>query len=205
MSREVRKMYEKVTEKPESYIRDALKANLEPIGEWSTDLQFQSHIGSSPYFKKGETWPTNSHGIPLDFIIQVTRKDASLLPERIELFQFYILWSGDTPYEFGDESWLFKAYPHIDREKSILIDKPEQIREKEGWPSPWPKPSKPSFESVQSFPSSLDIESSRFLGIFAESVGEDDAFDEYEKLEEALLGEEALYNRTQIGGYPQWI
>lgn len=96
-------MYQEITKELKSYIRDALKTNLEPIGEWSPDLQFQSHIGSSPYFEKGETWPTNSHGTPRDFIIQVTRKDAPLLPKWIELFQSYILWGDDAPRECEDE------------------------------------------------------------------------------------------------------
>jgi uncharacterized protein YwqG len=85
-------MQEKITDTLRKKLRDALKTNLEPIDRWTPELQFQSHIGSSPYFEEGEEWPTNSHDTPLDFIIQIARKDAPLTPEWIDLVQFYILW-----------------------------------------------------------------------------------------------------------------
>jgi len=44
-------MQEKITDTLRKKLRDALKANLEPIDRWTPELQFQSHIGSSPYFE----------------------------------------------------------------------------------------------------------------------------------------------------------
>ena len=198
-------MQEKITDTLRKKLRDALKANLEPIDRWIPELQFQSHIGSSPYFEEGEEWPTNSHGTPLDFIIQIARKDAPLIPEWIDLLQFYILWGDDSPYESGDECWVIKAYPHIETRKAKIIEKPKKLRKKKGWPNPWPKPCKPSFEPIQSLPSASDEEASYFTDIIEKMSGKYVGLDDYEKLESAVIGKDFLDYITQVGGYPQWM
>ena len=55
------------------------------------------------------------------------------MPEWIDLLQFYILWSDDSPYEYGDDCWVIKAHPHIEMRKAKLIEKPKKLRKKKGF------------------------------------------------------------------------
>jgi uncharacterized protein YwqG len=82
----------------------------------------KSQFGGIPYFEKGEQWPANKEGKPLEFVFQIFNDGTLQMPENIKLVQFFFDFEA-FPWENGADGYCIKIYERLDRDAvEVLAD-----------------------------------------------------------------------------------
>lgn len=177
-------------------IRTATKLEVLPPSKPPESSQLNSHFGGQPYFEIQESWPQSKAGKNLDFIFQVFNSPDLQMPDSIELIQFYYDWE-EFPWDTTDDGWLVKVYKSLDKEKTIVIEKPSELEKS--------KYCDIDFVSVKSLPDweGLDVFCNNALKL-ACVLDEDESWDLYDQVVTKLTGFDDEY-QSQLGGYPIWV
>jgi len=183
-------------------ILDATKIVVHPTSSSPDNSQMSSHFGGSPYFERGETWPVVNEK-NLEFICQFHDLEGRFLPDGIRLVQFYYDFD-QFPYDTDQQGWLVKTYKEVNVDKTDFLEKPKELKES--------RYCEVSFERVKSLPDEEEIYRYSELASALSNVLDDDKDNHqglaynctaYESVVTKLIGEQ--HDRSQIGGYPQWI
>lgn len=176
-------------------VKDATRIILKKSSAATQNVQLISHFGGLPYFETGETWPKSRNGNYMDFVCQIVNTGNIHLPDEIALVQFYYDFELD-PWDTGDDGWLVKIYPKIDKNKLIRIENP--------LPESQVGYCEMEFSPIKSLPDWQGIDLYQETASKLSCVlNEDDPWEPYQATVSKLCGEYSIH--SQIGGYPIWM
>jgi hypothetical protein len=155
-----------------------------------------THFGGSPYFERGDTWPT-LHGRPYDFVCQVNLRDCPHRPDvPFDLFTVFYCWSDEA---WSSDDWQrlchVRTYRAPSAEKAVSVPRPPPLDAEDYRVRPCPVRTEP----LMTYPWSAE----RFPTIAAEAArfkNPGDAYDE--ALERLGFGQR---DRTRVGGHATWV
>lgn len=176
-------------------IKKASYVKVQPESTPPDNSQMRSHFGGQPYFERGESWPVDKKGKPLQFVCQIFNADGLHLPEQVKLVQLFYDFNSKA-YSTEDDGWFVKIYGGLDLDRMTKVVKPKTLA-----PTRY---CECDFEEVQSLPDweGIDIHNPEAAGLSSQ-LDQDDSWAPYEKISEKLVGRQPY--RTQLGGYPKWV
>jgi uncharacterized protein YwqG len=180
-------------------ILNTIKLSLDQSNDRSKNTQFLSQFGGYPYFEVGESWPITTAGKPLDFIFQIVNlENIDFFRDlNIQVIQFYYNWDSFA-WETKQEGWVIKTYKHMNREKSLLIEKPAELKAR-GYCNIILSEAKtlPDWESIKHY--------QPLASKLSYILNEDEPWTSYQEVVEELIGESENPHFSRIGGYPSWL
>jgi uncharacterized protein YwqG len=168
------------------------------------DSNLKSQFGGIPYFEKGERWPVNKDGKPLEFVFQIFNDGTLQMPENIKLVQFFFDFKV-CPWENGADGYCIKVYEKLDKGGVEVLADP--CAEKEV------KYCEIAFKEGKSLPDWNEIgECSREAeGVASEADGLFDGLeyrlqrDIYSEVFEELTNYDDYDYSSHSGGFASWI
>lgn len=187
--------FERLEELVVPLIKTASTVMVLPESVPPDNSQMRSHFGGQPYFEKGESWPVDKKGNPLQFVCQIFNEEGLHFPDEVKLVQLFYDFNSKA-YSTEDDGWFVKIYGGLDLDRVVKVDRPKKLI--------GTKYCELKFEEVKSLPDweGIDIHDSEAAALSAQ-LDQSDGWAPYEKTSEKLIGKTPY--RTQIGGYPKWV
>lgn len=175
--------------------RNATVLHVGTPKEQPYDAALRSQFGGEPYFEEGAIWPRSKSGRAMDFVFQIFNGADNVLPDHIELVQFFYDHD-EFPTYTNEDGWSVKIFKKLNKNKMVSL-----LRPLESGIFPY---CEISCKAVLSLPDWEGI--CRFVPELKKSlslISADEPREVYEGLAEKITG--SAYYQSQLGGFPKWV
>lgn len=175
--------------------RNATALHVGAPAEQPNDAALRSQFGGEPYFEEGAEWPRSGSGRAMDFVFQVFNGSANVLPDHIELVQFFYDHE-EFPTYTDEEGWAVKIFKKLDKNKMVSLPRPAELDA-----MPYCEISCKSVLSLPDWEGICEYVPELEKALLA--INNDEPWEVYDSIAAKITGN--TYYQSQLGGFPKWV